>query len=145
MQKWYLATKKDRYRNFIVLRLPSYSNSPQDELSESYKDYVAANPELSSILADFLQALFIQKPDNVFDFARSFFQPFAPDAPHLPSHPTTLYPTNTLQPSSSAISDTAATTSGQDTLSSTQQDQTPSQDIPTGPDTTTTTLEPHTI
>ena len=62
----------------------------QEGLSESYEQYLKENPELWALLADFLQSLLIQKPDNVFQFAQDFFGPFDPLAPHQPSHPTTL-------------------------------------------------------
>lgn len=36
-----------------------------------------AHPELRAILADFLQSLLIHKPDDVYQFARDTFTPFA--------------------------------------------------------------------
>lgn len=48
----------------------------QEELEESHRQYMQENPGLKAILADFLQALLIQKPDNVYKFARDFFSPF---------------------------------------------------------------------
>lgn len=47
------------------------------------------NPELRAILADFMQAVLIQKPDDVYAFARNFFAPFSPD-----SVPKTSYPSH---------------------------------------------------
>ena len=38
---------------------------------------MAAHPELKAILADFLQSLLIHKPDDVYQFARDTFAPFA--------------------------------------------------------------------
>jgi len=35
------------------------------------------HPELRAILADFLQSLLIHKPDDVYQFARDTFAPFA--------------------------------------------------------------------
>lgn len=58
-------------------------------MSAEYRQYIAANPELWAILADFLQAVLIQKPDNVYKFAQDFFKPFDPLAPAQPSQPTT--------------------------------------------------------
>lgn len=68
----------------------------QEGLSDSYQEYLKENPELWALLADFLQALLIQKPTNAFQFARDFFRPFDPEAPPPPSHPTTLPDTGFL-------------------------------------------------
>ena len=46
------------------------------------------NPELRAVLADFMQAVLIQKPDNVHSFARDFFAPFAPDSVPKSSYPS---------------------------------------------------------
>ena len=40
------------------------------------------------MLADFMQALLIQKPHDVYEFARDFFAPFAKDAVPKPSYPS---------------------------------------------------------
>lgn len=50
----------------------------QEELENDHKQYMLAHPELRAILADFLQSLLIHKPDNVYQFARDTFAPFAP-------------------------------------------------------------------
>ena len=60
----------------------------QEELEESHRQYMQENPGLKAILADFLQALLIQKPDNVYEFARDFFSPFSPAIPPKPSFPS---------------------------------------------------------
>ncbi len=57
----------------------------QDDLEESYKSYLQNNPELRAILADFMQAVLIQKPDDVYQFARDYFIPFASNASATPS------------------------------------------------------------
>ena len=63
-------------------------SNPQEELIDSHKQYIKDNPELKAILADFTQALLIQRPDDVYEFARKFFTPFDPNAPHAPSYPS---------------------------------------------------------
>ena len=60
----------------------------QDDLEESYECYLQGNPELRAILADFMQAVLIQKPDNVYQFARDYFRPFGSDATHAPPFPS---------------------------------------------------------
>ena len=46
------------------------------------------NPELRAILADFMQAVLIQKPDDVYAFAKDFFAPFARNSVPKPSYPS---------------------------------------------------------
>ena len=60
----------------------------QEELIESHKQYIRDNPELKAILADFLQALLVQRPNDVYEFARKYFTPFDPQAPHAQSYPS---------------------------------------------------------
>ena len=60
----------------------------QEDLKGSYQEYMRQNPELRAMLADFMQALLIQKPDNVYEFAREFFAPFAKDTVPKPSYPS---------------------------------------------------------
>ena len=43
---------------------------------------MSAHPELRAILADFLQSLLIHKPEDVYQFARDTFAPFAPTCHH---------------------------------------------------------------
>ena len=50
------------------------------------------NPELKAILGDFVQAILIQKPNNIYDFARDYFAPFLPNAP-----PTCALPAHTVK------------------------------------------------
>lgn len=45
----------------------------QGDIEDEYKDYIGKHPELRALLADFLQALLVQRPDNVFQFARNHF------------------------------------------------------------------------
>ena len=61
----------------------------QEELMASHSDYMRQHPELRALLADFVQTLFIQKPDNIFKFAHDFFRPYHPQALHdQPFHST---------------------------------------------------------
>ena len=66
--------------------------SVQEELMVSHSDYMQEHPELRALLADFLQSLFILKPENVFKFAQDFFRPYHPDVPHEPSFPSSSDP-----------------------------------------------------
>lgn len=49
----------------------------QEQLENDHKQYMLAHPELRAILADFLQSLLIHKPDDVYQFARETFAPYA--------------------------------------------------------------------
>ena len=60
----------------------------QAELEETYQHYMTENPELRAILADFMQAVLIQKPDDVYVFAKDFFAPFAQNSVPTPSYPS---------------------------------------------------------
>lgn len=60
----------------------------QAELEQSYRQYMANNPELRAVLADFMQAVLIQKPDDVYAFAGEFFAPFAQNSVPRPSYPS---------------------------------------------------------
>ena len=66
------------------------NDSTQDEMKDSYQQYMADNPELKALLADLLQALIIQKPDNVYQFAHDHFAPFARSSQPKPSFPSDL-------------------------------------------------------
>ena len=60
----------------------------QAELEDSYQQYMTENPELKAVLADFMQAVLIQKPDDVYVFAKDFFAPFAKNSIPAPSYPS---------------------------------------------------------
>lgn len=60
----------------------------QAELEQSYRQYMADNPELKAVLADFMQAVLIQKPDDIYAFAEEFFAPFAQNSVPRPSYPS---------------------------------------------------------
>ena len=53
----------------------------QSDLEEIHKRYLVLNPELKALLGDFVLALLIQKPSDVYGFARDFFNPFDPSKP----------------------------------------------------------------
>ncbi len=57
----------------------------------SHAEYMRLHPELRALLADFVQALFIQKPEDVFQFAQDFFRPYHPQAVHNPPFPSTAH------------------------------------------------------
>ncbi|CAI8030233.1 Ciliogenesis-associated TTC17-interacting protein [Geodia barretti] len=70
------------------LQMVSTFLDKKEDLKDSYHEYMRQNPELRAMLADFMQALLIQKPDDVYEFARDFFAPFAKDAVPKPSYPS---------------------------------------------------------
>ncbi|XP_054827857.1 ciliogenesis-associated TTC17-interacting protein isoform X2 [Eublepharis macularius] len=53
----------------------------KEELQASHATYVRRHPELSNLLADFLQLLLLRKPDNVVTFAAEYFAPFSAQNP----------------------------------------------------------------
>ncbi|XP_048341897.1 ciliogenesis-associated TTC17-interacting protein [Sphaerodactylus townsendi] len=53
----------------------------KEELQASHATYVRRHPELSNLLADFLQLLLLRKPDNVVTFAAEYFAPFSVQNP----------------------------------------------------------------
>ncbi len=52
----------------------------QNELKVAHRDYVAKHPELKTILNDFTTAVLTEKPEDVVEFAKSYFMMYAPSA-----------------------------------------------------------------
>lgn len=50
-----------------------HSCCTQTELKIGYSDYIAKNQEVKTILNDFMCATLLEKPDNIFEFARAHF------------------------------------------------------------------------
>lgn len=57
----------------------------QEELKADHASYLRQNPEIRALISDFLQFLLLRKPDDVFQFAREYFLPFASRRPPEPS------------------------------------------------------------
>ncbi|KAL8183069.1 UNVERIFIED_CONTAM: hypothetical protein K2H54_014023 [Gekko kuhli] len=53
----------------------------KEELQASHATYARRHPELSNLLADFLQLLLLRKPDDVVTFAAEYFSPFSAQNP----------------------------------------------------------------
>ncbi|XP_015265506.1 PREDICTED: ciliogenesis-associated TTC17-interacting protein [Gekko japonicus] len=53
----------------------------KEELQASHATYARRHPELSNLLADFLQLLLLRKPDDVVTFAAEYFAPFSVQNP----------------------------------------------------------------
>ncbi|XP_060117961.1 ciliogenesis-associated TTC17-interacting protein [Heteronotia binoei] len=53
----------------------------KEELQASHATYVRCHPELTNLLADFLQLLLLRKPDDVVTFAAEYFAPFSTQNP----------------------------------------------------------------
>lgn len=63
----------------------------KEALKADHASYLSQHPEIRALISDFLQFLLLRKPDDVFQFAREYFHPFAsrhPQEPDLkaPSH-----------------------------------------------------------
>ena len=54
-----------------------YVSLEKEELKEDHATYLSENPEIRSIISDFLHFLLLRKPDDVFQFAREYFLHFA--------------------------------------------------------------------
>jgi guanylate kinase len=48
----------------------------KQELGEQHSEYLQAHPELQDLLNDFLSSTLLNKPDNIFTYAREFFSKF---------------------------------------------------------------------
>lgn len=59
--------------------------SEKEELRADHTLYLRQHPEIRALISDFLQFLLLRKPDDVFQFAREYFLPFAPDQSPEPS------------------------------------------------------------
>lgn len=57
----------------------------QEELKADHASYLRQHPEIRALISDFLQFLLLRKPDDVFQFAREYFLPFASQHPPEPS------------------------------------------------------------
>lgn len=56
----------------------AYLATRKDELNSSHNDYMSHHPEMREIMNDFLSAVLLNKPDDVFLFAKEYFHPFNP-------------------------------------------------------------------
>ena len=52
----------------------------QESIKRANSDYITEHPELKSLIADFTAAILMQKPDDVFQFARDHFSVFRTEA-----------------------------------------------------------------
>jgi len=53
-------------------------NNLQDSLKEEHVRYIESHPEIKEILSDFLAKVLLEKPEDVNQFAASYFEPFLP-------------------------------------------------------------------
>uniref|UniRef100_A0A3B4Z132 Ciliogenesis-associated TTC17-interacting protein n=1 Tax=Stegastes partitus TaxID=144197 RepID=A0A3B4Z132_9TELE len=53
----------------------------KDELKAGHASYLRQHPEIRALVSDFLQFLLLRKPDDVHQFAREYFLPFASRPP----------------------------------------------------------------
>lgn len=57
----------------------------KEELKADHASYLRQHPEIRVLMSDFLQFLLLRKPEDVFQFAREYFLPFASRRPPEPS------------------------------------------------------------
>ncbi|KAG9395022.1 hypothetical protein J8273_0234 [Carpediemonas membranifera] len=60
----------------------------ENKLAEKHSEYLSSHPELKVLLGDFMTDLLADKPDDVFTYARTFFQKFKQPEPAEPAAPT---------------------------------------------------------
>ncbi|XP_072313688.1 ciliogenesis-associated TTC17-interacting protein-like [Eucyclogobius newberryi] len=53
----------------------------KEELKEEHVSFLRSHPEIRALTSDFLQFLLLRKPDDVFQFAKEYFLPFASHHP----------------------------------------------------------------
>jgi guanylate kinase len=56
----------------------AYLTIRKDQLIESHKQYIQGHPEIREVLNDFMSAVLLHKPNDVFVFAKEYFHPFNP-------------------------------------------------------------------
>ena len=61
---------------------------------EDHSKFIEGYPELKAILADFVQAVLIHKPEDIFDFAKEFFTPYSSKLSQEPSHVLHFFTSN---------------------------------------------------
>lgn len=57
----------------------------KEELKADHASYLRKHPEIRALISDFLQFLLLRKPDDIFQFAKEYFLPFASCHPPEPS------------------------------------------------------------
>uniref|UniRef100_A0A3Q3X4B6 Ciliogenesis-associated TTC17-interacting protein n=1 Tax=Mola mola TaxID=94237 RepID=A0A3Q3X4B6_MOLML len=60
----------------------------KEELKADHASYLRRHPDIRALISDFLQFLLLRKPDDVFQFARDYFLPFASSHPPEPGPKT---------------------------------------------------------
>ena len=56
----------------------AYLTIRKDQLIGSHKTYIQGHPEIREVLNDFMSAVLLHKPNDVFVFAKEYFHPFNP-------------------------------------------------------------------
>ncbi|CAD7923871.1 unnamed protein product [Amoebophrya sp. A120] len=57
-------------------KVDAYVKVREGALKEEYYKYVDTHPELQQVLTDFLTALVVHAPEDVYAFAAQYFAPF---------------------------------------------------------------------
>ena len=56
--------------------LKTYYRDIKQEIKKEHSEYIKKHPELREILNDFLSSLMLEKPKDVYEYAREFFSYF---------------------------------------------------------------------
>lgn len=59
--------------DFNNIELLSEFKERKKVLLQAHKDYLASNPKLKSLMADYTQTLLLRKPENVYEFTLAYF------------------------------------------------------------------------
>jgi hypothetical protein len=64
---------------------PERIREREEELVTRHREYVADHPELHSVLCEFTSAVLTRKPDDIFDFAATWWAKHLPEGHELPA------------------------------------------------------------
>ena len=64
---------------------PERIREREEEIVTRHREYVAEHPELHSVLCEFTSAVLTRKPDDIFDFAASWWAKHLPEGHELPA------------------------------------------------------------
>jgi len=56
----------------------AFLSNRKDQLIETHEEYIMNHAEIREVLNDFLSSVLLNKPDDVFVFAKEYFSPFNP-------------------------------------------------------------------
>jgi guanylate kinase len=55
------------------MELKNYYNKVKSDVQTEHLDYIKSHPEIRDILNDFISTLLLEKPDDIFSYAKNHF------------------------------------------------------------------------